>query len=173
MSDYANNIKNTDNAVIHNDKYLELQKKAISSLKNSKQTLEFTYKMVKENKLLLSVINELFLACTSIMGSLLYYELLHKRIGFFENTFEAKLRIFRVSVMERYGISNDYVKLMRDLKELIIAHNQSPIEFSRGEKFVICSDNYELKQISYENLKDAFKKTNLFIDEVIYITSYK
>lgn len=158
---------------MHNEKYIELQKKSIQNLKNARQTLEFTYKMVQENKLLMSVVNELFLSCTFAMGSLLYYELLHKRIEIFEDNFESKLRIFKNQMMERYGFKKDYVKLMRDLKEIVIAHNKSPIEFSKNDKLVICSDNYDLKQITYESLKDALKKTNLFIDEVIYITSYK
>jgi len=168
-----NALDNNDSKRVYNEKYLELQKKSIHNLKNAKQTIDFTYKMVKENKLLMGVVNELFLACSFAMGSLLYYELLHKRINFFEDKFESKLRIYKNKVSERYGLNPNYIKLMRDLKEIVIAHNQSPIEFSKGDKFVICSDNYELKQITLESLKEAFKKTNLFIDEVIYITSHK
>lgn len=173
MVNLANNFNKYDEESKINDNFVILQKKSISNLKNAKQTLEFTYEMVKENKLLLSVVDELFLACTNAMGSLLYYELKHKRINSFENKFEPKLRIFRNEVMERYGIGVEVVKLMRDLKEIIIAHKKSPFEFSREDKFVICSDNYDLKQITKQNLQEALKKANIFIDEVIYITSYK
>ncbi len=155
------------------EKFLELQESALTYQKNAEQGINFTYPLVKENKVLLSVVNNLFLAGTNIMGSILHYELLYKRIPAFNDNFEAKYRLMRSRIMEKYHLDAQYLKLVRDLKEIIIAHHESPIEFSRGSKFVICNDNYELKEISLESLKDAMRKTKLFIDEVISITKQK
>jgi len=152
------------------EKFLELQEKAQQYIKNAEHGITFTYPLVKENKVLLSVVNNLFLACTNGIGSILHYERLYKRVPLFEENFEEKYRLMRSRVLERYNLDPDYLKLVRDLKETIIAHNQSPIEFSRGGKLVICNDNYELKEVSVESLKKTLGKTKLFIDEVIHIT---
>ncbi|MFT4303414.1 MAG: hypothetical protein ACMXYG_02540 [Candidatus Woesearchaeota archaeon] len=153
------------------EKYLELREKALLNLKNANQGISFTYPLIKENKVLLSIVNHLFLASTQIMGSILYYELKFKRIDLFEDNFESKLRIFKNKVIDKYNLDSNYTKIMRDLKEIIVAHNDSPIEFSRGNKLIICNDNYEIKEISIETLKKVQDKTKVFIDEVISITS--
>lgn len=153
------------------EKFLELQAKALEHWKSADRGLTFTYKLVKDNRVLLSIVNSTFLACTNAMGSLLHYELLYKRIPIFGDNFEAKFQVMKNRVAERYNLDPGYLRLMRDLREIIFAHNQSPIEFSRGERFVICSDNYELKEISAESLTVAIRKTKLFIDDVINITN--
>jgi len=153
------------------EKFLELRHKAEKYAKTAEQTINFTYPLVKENKIMLTVINQLFLANTTIMGSLLHYELYHKRIPFFDDNFESKFHLLRSRVADKYSIDPEYLKLLRDLKDIIIAHNNSPIEFSRGNKLVICNDNYELKELTIENLKKALSKTKLFIEDIIYITN--
>ncbi|MCB9358395.1 hypothetical protein H6503_00530 [Candidatus Woesearchaeota archaeon] len=153
------------------EKYIELREKALSNLKQANHGISFTYPLIKENKVLLNIVNHLFLACTNNMASILAYEMTYKRIDPFEDNFESKLRIFKNSILERYNLDQIYVKLMRDFKEIIIAHNESPIEFSRGNKFIICNDNYELKEITIDSLKKAADKTKVFIDEGISITS--
>jgi nitrogen-specific signal transduction histidine kinase len=155
------------------EKFFELREKAKKELKNAEQALNFTYPLVGDNRILLNVVNHLFLASTNIMGCLLYFELIHKRLSEFTDNFESKFHLMKSSMMDRYNLDLDYLCLVRDLKDIIIAHNESPIEFSRGKKLVICSDNYNLKQITPENLKNAAAKTKLFIDEVIHITDKK
>lgn len=155
------------------EKFLELRQKSMKELKSAEQALNFTFPLVKDNKVLLSVVNHLFLASTDIMGSLLYFEVLRKRISPFEDNFESKYHLFRTKILDRHNIDKDYLRLVRDLKDTILAHHESPIEFSRGERLIICNDNYELKQISPEFLKKAISKTKLFIDDVIYLTSKK
>jgi hypothetical protein len=152
------------------EKVLELRDKALKYLKNAEHGLTFTYPLIKENKVLLSVVNNLFLSLTSAMSSLLYYEFFYKRISLFEDKFESKFYILKNKLLEKYHLDEESLKLIRDLKDLIIAHNESPIEFSRGNKLIICSDNYELKEISPESLKNAISKTKLFIEDIIRIT---
>ena len=153
------------------EKFLELRDKSVKHLKAAEQTINFTYPLVRENRVLLSAVNHLFLASTSIMGSLLSYEERNKRIPGFEDKFEEKFHLLKTRVADRYNIDPEYLRMMRDLKDLIIAHNASPVEFSRGKKLVICSDNYELKEITAENLKNVLSKTKLFIEDVILITN--
>lgn len=155
------------------EKFLLLREKAMKDLKAAEQALNFTYPLVKDSKVLLSVVHKLFLATSHIIESLLHHELIHKRISGFEDNFESKYHILRTQVMDRYNIDKEYLRLARDLKDIIIAHHESPIEFSRAGKFIICNDNYELKQITPETLKKTFLKTKLFIEEVIYLTTKK
>jgi hypothetical protein len=153
------------------EKFLELRAKALEYLKNAEQGARFTYPLVRDNKVLLSVVNNIFMCITCTMGSILYYEMMQKRVPVFTDNFESKYQLMRTHVMERYSFDREYLRLARDLKDIIIAHNKSPIEFSREGKFVICTENYEMKEISLDSVKKALIKTKLFIDEVITVTS--
>jgi len=152
------------------EKFLELEEAALKHIKNAEYGITFTYPLVKESKVLISVVNHLFLACTNIAGSLLYYELLYKSISPFPDNFESKFHIMKNALLDKYNLDPDYLKMMRKLREIIIAHNNSPIEFSRAGKYVICNDEYDLKEITLPWLKETHGKTKLFIDEVISIT---
>jgi hypothetical protein len=153
------------------ERYEELRERALHYLKNAHQGISFTYKLVQDPHVLLSVVNNLFLASTNAMGSILQYEVLHRRLSPFDDTFESKYRLMRMNIIEQYHIDESHLRIIRDLKDIIIAHNESPIEFSRGKRLVICGDNYELKELSIESMTKAYEKTKLFIDEVIRITS--
>jgi hypothetical protein len=152
------------------EKFLELRLKALEYLKVADQSIKFTYQLVKDNKVLVTAVNGLFMAMASAIGSLLYYELKYKRVPAFEDNFEAKYQLMRTNVLERYHIDPSYLKLARQLKDLVIAHKNSPIEFSREGKFVICSDDYKIKEITPDSLREAYAKTKLFIEEVITLT---
>ncbi|MFT4343235.1 MAG: hypothetical protein ACMXYE_00640 [Candidatus Woesearchaeota archaeon] len=149
--------------------YEELRDKAGQHLKRAEQMLRFTYPMIKEPKALIGVIHQLFLAGSNAIHAFLSFELTYKKIPPFENTFESKMRIMKQKIIERYSLDSDILKTMRTLREIIIAHQESPVEFSRGEKFIICSDTYSIKDISEPYVQNLFSKTKVFIDELISV----
>ena len=153
------------------EKFQEVREKANKHIHIADHMLSVTYPLVKDNKLLLAVIENIFLAYTNIIGSLLYYERVFKRIPPFQENFESKFIMFKETCVLKYKIDRSYVSDIQDLKNIILAHRKSPVEFSRRDRFIICSNNYKLETISVSELKKHIDKAKLFIQEIINITS--
>ena len=147
-------------------KFNELMESAEKKLNFADHILSMTYPLVKDPKLLLSVAENLFLAFNYSLTSLLYYERHFKRIPPFQDNFSLKLQLFKDECAERYGIEHEQLKAMQELKEILIAHKKSPIEFPRKESFMIFNESYEAKTLTQDLLKDYIKKAKLFIKKL-------
>jgi hypothetical protein len=119
----------------------------------------------------ISIVENVFLALTNAMGSVLYYERLFKRIPPFQDNFASKFNMFRERCIEKHGINREHVELIQNVKEIILQHKKSPMEFTRNDSFVICSEDYKMKAISVVEIKDYLNKTKLFIQEASNIVS--
>lgn len=133
--------------------------------------LTMTYPVLKEPKILFSVAKNILAALEETMTAILEYERLFKRISPFNDTFDAKFTIFRNQVVPRYDLDKSYAKTMMDLREIVAAASKSPMEFSRKEKYVICSDSYEIRTLTEQDLKKILFKAKIFIDKAHIITT--
>lgn len=154
---------------------MDLFKEAMESAKRNihiaDHMLSVTYPLVKDTKLLLAIVENIFLAYTNAMSSLLHYKRALKLIPPFQDNFDSKFNIFRQRCVDKYKIDRNYIIEMQNLKDIIIGHKKSPLEFVRKDRFVICSDNYKLKTINLEEIKRYLNKAKLFIEEVNNIIS--
>ncbi|MFH0867774.1 MAG: hypothetical protein V1831_00515 [Candidatus Woesearchaeota archaeon] len=153
------------------EKFQELRDAASKKLHLADHILTMTYPMVNDPKLLLSAIENLFLAFTYGMSSVLYYERTFKRIPPFPDNFTAKFELFREKCSRRYNIDQEYLKIMREIKEIIVAHKKSPMEFPRNQSLVICNGDYRMKTISANMIKIYVEKAKLFIKNMSTIVS--
>jgi len=148
------------------EKFEELIQNAQRRIHVADHMLTQTYPLIKDPKLLLSVVENTFLSLSYAMSALLYYERLFKRVPLFADTFDAKIEVFKEKVLSRYGIAMDYIILLNDMKEIIVKHRESPVEFVRQDRFVICSDNYKMKTIDVAHMKKYISSAKNFIREV-------
>ncbi len=146
--------------------YQRLLTEAKKKLSLADHMLFVTHPLLKDPKLLLAVMENLFLAQTHTMGALLYYERIFKRVQPFFDTFESKYRVFSEKCLERYNLDPDYLDFLRSIKEVLVAHKRSPIEFSRKDQFVICSEDYELKVLNISEIKELVAKTKQFYVDI-------
>lgn len=144
---------------------------AKEKIKLADHMLYSTFPMVKDPRLLVGVMNNIFLALTNAMSSVLYYDRLFKRIPDFKDDFNNKFNVFKQNVVRRRNIDTEYVNLIQDIKNLIVQHKKSPMEFSRGDKFVICTSSFRYKTISVNDMKKFINKSKLFINEIDSIVS--
>lgn len=151
------------------EKVKEHLRKAKKNLELADHMTYITYNVVKDPKLLLAIIENLFLAMTYSMGSVLHYEKLYKRIPQFKDNFDSKLRVFRERCVSRFDIEQKYLDIMRDLKVFILEHRKSPVEFTKGSRFVICSDTYKMRTISVEEIKNYLSQTKEFVKKMEFI----
>lgn len=148
-----------------------LRERAKSRLLVADHMLTTTYPLIKDTKLLLVVMENIFLALSHSMSSLLYYDRLFKKIPPFHDSFESKFSMFKERCIHRYNIDKEYLILLQDIKKMMVEHKKSPVEFIRKDKFVICSDNYRMKTITINQLKDYISKTKVFVQRISTIVS--
>ncbi len=141
------------------------REKARAKLKIADHMLTQTYPLVDDPRLLVAVMENLFLALTNAMASVLCYERTFKRIPIFVDNFENKFKLFKEKCVPRYNLNKEYAQLIADVKDAVLAHKKSPIEFARKDNFVICSDNYKLKTVSVEQIKKYIELTKNFLKE--------
>ncbi|MAF50632.1 MAG: hypothetical protein CMH64_00940 [Nanoarchaeota archaeon] len=146
--------------------YRDLVKGAIRSIKRADHLTYMTLPLVKDNKLILSIMENIQLSFLQGMDALLEYERLYKRIMPLPQNFESRFDIFRDKLINKYDITSQEVELIRMLRETIQAHKSSPIEFSRPDKFVICSENYRMKTISVQEIKQYILAAKSFLRKV-------
>ena len=153
------------------ERFQEYREKARSKLKIADHMITMTYPLVQDTRLLISVMENLFLSLTNSMASVLYYERLFKRIPPFHDNFDSKYNMFRSKVVPRYKIDPSYVQMLNEIKDIIIQHKKSPVEFTRKDMFVIASNTYNLKTISVDQIKKYIAKSKLFLEEMEQIVS--
>lgn len=165
-TNFPQNIYTSPPYIYYMEEYEGARDKAKRHIKIADHMLTQTYPLIQDPKLLLAVMDNIFSALTNSMSAILYYERLFKRIPPFHNSFDSKFNIFRARCVRRYSLSTDYVVLIQIIREVIKEHKESPFEFSRKGKFVICSDNYRMKTISVDKLKDYIRQTKDFVAEM-------
>ncbi len=153
------------------EKFQELRVVAKNKIQLADHILTTTYPLVKDTKLLLVVLENIFLGMTNAMSSVLYYERLFKRIPPFPENFASKLDLFREKVQGKYKVDESYLMLIQSIKELIVLHKQSPVEFIKKDMLVICSESYNMRSITPEQIKNYLNKAKLFIQEASSIVS--
>ena len=145
------------------EKFQELKEAAKKRLRIADHMLTQTYPLVQDPKLLLAVMENIFLALTNSMGSVLYYERLFKKIPPFQDNFASKFRMFREKCADKYRINRDQLAFIQDVKNIILEHKKSPVEFVRKDQFVICNGSYRTHTISVNELKDYITKSKSFL----------
>ncbi len=132
-----------------------------------------TFPVVKDNKLMMIVMENLFLSLSNAMTALLEYELMMRRISPYGKMFDEKFEAFRNDIQHRYNFDKEQLLMIKRIKEIVVEHKRSPIEFSKDDKFVICSNSYEMKTVTIEQMKEFLAKTKIFIEEIDYILNTK
>ncbi|MEA3430031.1 MAG: hypothetical protein U9R08_02045 [Nanoarchaeota archaeon] len=153
------------------EKYQEAREAAKKYIKTADHMISVTYLLVKDPKLLVAVMDNVFLALTNSVGAILLHDRLFKKIPPFHNTFESKYRMFREKSAEIHNIDKTYLTFILDIKDTILQHKKSPIEFSRKDSFVICSKDYKLKTLTVPDIKGYIVKTKTFVDRMVKIVS--
>ncbi len=148
------------------DKISEYRDKAARNLHIADHILTQTYPMLNDPKLLLAVLENLFLSMNHALTCLLHYEEYHGRIPKFQDEFDSKLNMLKLKVAKQNNITPEVVNFLQELKAKVSAHKKSPLEFARKDRFVICSDTYQTQVISAPQLKKDLQRTKLFLQLV-------
>jgi len=121
-----------------------------------------TYPAVDDEKLLLGVINNLLKSVEYAM-----VEVLEKNNHLPPKSFEAKFNLFR-----NY-IPQNFVNLINDLQEIKKFQKNSPVDFRRQGKFVMCGENYNLKYLQAKDVQHYLEQVKDLLDHSLGIKNRK
>ncbi|MBN2458814.1 hypothetical protein JXB28_00890 [Candidatus Woesearchaeota archaeon] len=153
------------------EEFQVLRDKAMQKIKVADHMLFMTYPLVKDPRLLLSIIENIYASLDYGIAALLHYERLFKRIPPFNDSFPSRLEVFKSKMVPKHSLSPNYIKLVADVKAILSEHKKSPIEFARKDKFIICSPSYSVKQIDISLVKKYIFETKLFVNNINRIVS--
>ena len=128
------------------EKWKECFEQAEKSFKTADHMAYVTFSLLKENRLMIKIIDLLGVAVQNLIKSFLYYEYAFKRIPLYKNA-QMNLKTFREKVAPKYLKKEVFENIIRVL-EINRKHQQAPVEFVKKEKFVILlGDEYETLDI--------------------------
>ncbi len=145
------------------DAFVAARDEARKRLTAADHILTQTYPLLRDPKLLLAVLQHLHEALESGMLALLGHEAGAKRIPTVPEDRAARLSLFRQHVVPRYGVPNDFLRLMGEVRETLEEHRKSPVEFVRKGEFVICDEGYRVRTLTVEQLKRHLVRAKAFL----------
>ncbi len=140
---------------------------ANSSFRTADHLAYVSYPLLRDNRLLLAITQNLYIAGLKTVDAVLYYEKMHKRITIMPIDFESRMLLFEKQLAPKINIQPGAAKIIRDLKFIMQQHRETSMEFSRKEKFIICSDDYtNMKTIDIEMLKSYIVVLRDFLHKI-------
>jgi len=147
---------------------MQAEEKFLSSLDKAKKSLEIadhlaymTFPIVRENKLLLKILEELYNSIISAINSILQYEYTYKRIRLYTNAKE-NFNTFR-SIAGRYKIDKEQLGKIINILTLAEIHKNASLEFAKNDKIVIMSDNLKTETLTIDKIKAYLLETKDFL----------
>ncbi len=137
----------------------DLRARARRSLEVAEQVLIRTYPVVKDPKLILAVAGDIYSAVTSSIEAFIL-----EKGGDLGADFRSNLAKF-TRVAKDYSFGDDDLELIGRLHDIIEAHKESPVEFPRKDRFIICDERYDCKEITLEDMKNYLFRARLFIEK--------
>ncbi len=135
------------------EKFLENIEEAEKIIKTADHMVYVTFPLIKDKRLLLKILQEIKIAVTRSINSILQYEYLYKRITLYKSS-KANFKIFVEKCASRYKIDQKEIKLILELFDLAEKHKESPFEFVKEGKVVILSENLKPEILTVEKTKE-------------------
>lgn len=135
--------------------------------------LYVTYPLINDTKLLMVIINNIYSSMFKGMQSIVRYDKIYKRIPPVGDDFYSVFEVFKTKCGPRYNFPREYSVLVLDINNLLHERAQSPIEFRRRDNFVIASQDYKLRAINLNKVKDYLIASKGFINRLNEVITQK
>jgi hypothetical protein len=131
-----------------------LLEKAEKSLRTADHMIYITYPLIKDNRILKSVLDQLYSIADNIVFSVLDYEAAHKRAAFaaMQLTSGCQNWILFAKSAPQFSITAQELEKMREFLEIVEKHRASSVEFTRKDRLVFMN-NSSTESIGLEQMK--------------------
>jgi hypothetical protein len=149
-----------------NKNIFTLKNKAKLQYDTAFHLLNVTYPLINDPKLLLGVVNNIFLSIEASIEIILEYEKQLLLISPYSKEFQNKFNIFRSKSAKRHEINKQDIINIEEIHTILTLHKKSPVEFRRKDRFIICNKDYKMYEITTKEIKN-YLKTNIHLLESI------
>lgn len=145
------------------ESYQDHYKKAVDYFKSADHLIYVTMPLVKDVKLITTILDNINFALLHCMDAMLEYERYYRRVLPLANNFELRLDVFKKRLVGRYGFMNEDAELIAEIKSLVDEKKGASMEFTKSGKYVICSENYNMRTVSVDEIKKYLSTTKNFL----------
>ena len=145
---------------------LQLFEKAKFQHHAASHLLNTTYPVVKDPRLFLGVIGNLVTAADYATQAVLEHLHQQKKIPVYGKTLSSQILMLRSNVAQKYNLETKHILLILELRNLLEQHKKSPVEFQRGERFVICDEEFRYKMVGVKELRSNVEEINNFLAKI-------
>lgn len=154
------------------ESFQTLRIRALEKLNMADYLVSTTYSLVKEPKLLISVIEKLYAAFELTITALLEYEKNFKFIPVYSDNFDDRIDIFKRKIATKYEISNEIVDFIIRLKKTLDEHKKASVEFTKKETFVISDNNYNIITLNINEVKKNLTLSKKHMETLFSVIKY-
>ncbi len=151
-------------------KHIENAKREIDS---AEYLLNVTLRSLKDPHLLVNILIHVHYALQSAMNGLLEYDVERKMISRLSTDIDEREKIFTQKLCKLHHIEQQYITFIMRISKVIELHEKSPMEFRRGNKYVIADKEYRLEPLTVTNVGQDIELAKLFINRICEITNRK
>ena len=145
------------------ERYDECISKAKQSLLIGEQVLKITFPLLKENKLLLVVLERIHDSHIQMLQGVLTYERERRTIPPFQANFESMCNMLELRLEKKYSPAGKEIELLKIVAQTIKFHKDAVIAFSRKNTLILASDKYVIQKVTPEFVMDAIQQTQKMI----------
>ena len=124
------------------------REKAWQKYEVARYLLRNTYPSIKDPKLLITILSNIHDSLDQAMAYLIGPQLSFRE---------------KIAYLQRKGFKTNFIE---ELHEILESHKNSPIEFSRQDKYVICNDRYGLRFLTEAKMKEFLEQNKSMLEEI-------
>ncbi len=134
------------------EKFQENLKDAIRSLQIADHMAYVTFPLVREQRLLLKIFDEIYKSIINCINAILNYEYLYKRINLYKSN-KDNLQTFTEKCAKNYSLNNEQIKKIKEILEINQKHKRSAMEFVKKDRIIILSNTLKTQIIDIQVIK--------------------
>ncbi len=134
-------------------RYFENLNEAERLIKTSDHLIYVSYTLLKDQKLLIKILPEIKIAISKTINAILQNEYLYKRIKLYKNP-KDNFETFKKKCAPKYNINSSEILKIQELFKIVESHEDSSMEFLRGENIVILSDTNSHLIVNFKTTKE-------------------
>jgi len=128
------------------EKFAGCMEEARRHFKTADHMAYITFTLLKENRLIIKILNELSESVSNLIKAFLYYESDFKRVSLYRDP-ARNMKTFVEKIAPRYMEREDLKNLLKIL-DIIKKHKSASVEFVKKDKFVmLLGEEYETVDI--------------------------
>jgi len=148
------------------EKFKQLVQEANKAFETADHLAYVTFPVVNDTRLIVNIIDNIYIALKKGVEAILYYEWLYKRIYNLSDNFDTNLQMFKDHIAKRYDFSQKDLDLIDQVKQIMDSKVEASMQFTRKDRFVLASPNYKLKVLNLPQVKNHLISTKVFLNKL-------